>query len=162
MRPALEKAMNLPHCESGLSRSIVVVTDGYIRVEQETFDLIRNRLNEANLFTFGIGSSVNRHLLEHIVLETVETDNTTAQYQQAKQELQTYLDSLSLCQMPKSRSTLLTIKVDKTGRITTVDLSNDDAFSQCLKKALENNHLFSSFNLLSSTYKFELTLKTQD
>ncbi len=369
LRPALEKAMNLPHCESGLSRSIVVVTDGYISVEQETFDLIRNRLNEANLFTFGIGSSVNRHLLEgiahvgmgepliitapegahakaedfrnyistpvlsqvktsfkgfevydtqpssvpdvlaerpilvfgkwkgeaqgsitvegytgegtfqktfnvedatpssknaalrylwarekirllddynqvsmtderiaevtqlgldynlmtaytsfiavdneviknengdlvtvkqalplpqgvdntavgfdgaiegvvrsrpnkktrplHIVVETVKTDHTTAQYQQAKQELQTYLDSLSLCQMPKSRSTLsLTIKVDKTGRITAVDLSNDDStFSQCLKNALENHHLFSSFNPLSTTYKFELTLKTQD
>ncbi len=369
LRPALEKAMNLPHCESGLSRSIVVVTDGYISVEQETFDLIRHRLNEANLFTFGIGSSVNRHLLEgmahvgmgepliitapegahakaedfrnyistpvlsqvktsfkdfevydtqpsavpdvlaerpilvfgkwkgdakgsitvegytgegtfqktfkvedvtpssknaalrylwarekirllddynqvsmtderiaevtqlgldynlmtaytsfiavdneviknengdlvtvkqalplpqgvdntavgfdgaiegvvrsrpnkktrplHIVVKTVKTDHRTAQYQQAKQELQTYLDSLSLCQLPKSPAKLsLTIKVDKTGRTTAVNLSNSgSAFSQCLKKALENHYLFSSFKPVLTTYEFELSLKTQD
>lgn len=62
--PAMEKALAMPRCADGLSRSMVVVTDGYISVEQEAFDLIRTRLNEANLFTFGIGSSVNRHLLE--------------------------------------------------------------------------------------------------
>lgn len=62
--PAMEKALSLPRCTDGLSRSMIVVTDGYISVEQEAFDLIRNRLNEANLFTFGIGSGVNRHLLE--------------------------------------------------------------------------------------------------
>ncbi|MEZ5040891.1 MAG: VIT domain-containing protein [Saprospiraceae bacterium] len=62
--PAMEKALAMPRCEDGLSRSIVVVTDGYINVEQETFDLIRSRLNEANLFTFGIGAGVNRYLLE--------------------------------------------------------------------------------------------------
>jgi Ca-activated chloride channel family protein len=43
---------------------VVIVTDGYIMVEGETFDLIRKSLGDANMFTFGIGSSVNRHLLE--------------------------------------------------------------------------------------------------
>jgi hypothetical protein len=43
---------------------IVVVTDGYVSVEKEAFDLIRNNLGSANLFAFGIGSSVNRHLIE--------------------------------------------------------------------------------------------------
>jgi len=62
--PAMQKALAMPRCADGLSRSMVVVTDGYISVEQEAFDLIRNRLNEANLFTFGIGAGVNRHLLE--------------------------------------------------------------------------------------------------
>jgi len=33
-------------------------------VEEEVFDLIRKNLGDANMFTFGIGSSVNRHLLE--------------------------------------------------------------------------------------------------
>jgi Ca-activated chloride channel family protein len=33
-------------------------------VEAEAFDLIRNNLGKANMFTFGIGSSVNRHLIE--------------------------------------------------------------------------------------------------
>lgn len=62
--PAMQKALAMPRCADNLSRSMVVVTDGYISVEQETFDLIRNRLNESNLFTFGIGAGVNRHLLE--------------------------------------------------------------------------------------------------
>jgi Ca-activated chloride channel family protein len=33
-------------------------------VEEEVFDLIRRNLGDANMFTFGIGSSVNRRLLE--------------------------------------------------------------------------------------------------
>ncbi|MBP1697876.1 MAG: von Willebrand factor type like domain, partial [Deltaproteobacteria bacterium] len=61
--PALKRALSLPRSE-GDSRSVVIVTDGYIMVEEETFDLIRKNLGDANMFTFGIGSSVNRHLLE--------------------------------------------------------------------------------------------------
>lgn len=61
--PALERALNLPH-EGGISRSIVIVTDGYVTVEKQAFDLIRDNLGEANFFAFGIGSSVNRHLIE--------------------------------------------------------------------------------------------------
>ena len=62
--PALKKGMNFPRCEDNLSRSFIVVTDGYISVEPEVFDLIRNNLDQSNLFSFGIGSSVNRHLIE--------------------------------------------------------------------------------------------------
>ncbi|MDR1462201.1 MAG: VIT and VWA domain-containing protein [Azoarcus sp.] len=47
-----------------ISRSIVVVTDGYVAVESEAFSLVRRNLGRANLFAFGIGSSVNRHLVE--------------------------------------------------------------------------------------------------
>lgn len=61
--PALQKALALPQNE-GVSRSIVIATDGYVHVEPEAFDLIRNNLSNANLFAFGIGSSVNRHLIE--------------------------------------------------------------------------------------------------
>ncbi|MEO1051982.1 MAG: VIT and VWA domain-containing protein [Bacteroidota bacterium] len=61
---AMKKALTFPRCEEGLSRSFVVVTDGYISVEKEVFDMIRNQGNQANLFAFGIGSGVNRHLIE--------------------------------------------------------------------------------------------------
>jgi Ca-activated chloride channel homolog len=61
--PALTRAMDLPKPE-GVSRSVVVLTDGYISVETQTYDLIRQRLGDANLFAFGIGKSVNRHLIE--------------------------------------------------------------------------------------------------
>ncbi len=61
--PALRRAMVLPRTE-GTSRAVVIATDGYVSVEAEAFDLIRENLGEANVFTFGIGSSVNRHLIE--------------------------------------------------------------------------------------------------
>ena len=61
--PALKRAYAEPKAE-GVSRSIVVVTDGYVTVEREAFALVRGNLDKANLFSFGIGSSVNRHLME--------------------------------------------------------------------------------------------------
>ena len=61
--PALHRALNLP-AEEGRARSIVVVTDGFVTIEREAFELVRNSLDKASLFSFGIGSSVNRHLVE--------------------------------------------------------------------------------------------------
>ena len=61
--PALRRALSLPRTE-GYSRSVVIATDGYVSVEAEAFDLIRKNLGNANMFTFGIGTSVNRHLIE--------------------------------------------------------------------------------------------------
>ena len=61
--PALKRVYAEPKA-ANVSRSIVVVTDGYVTVEREAFDLVRKNLDKANLFSFGIGSSVNRHLME--------------------------------------------------------------------------------------------------
>jgi len=61
--PALKRVLAIEK-EAGISRSIVIATDGYVTVEEEVFDLIRKNLGQANLFAFGIGSSVNRHLIE--------------------------------------------------------------------------------------------------
>jgi Ca-activated chloride channel family protein len=61
--PALKQALALKKPEN-FSRTFVIVTDGYVSVEEEAFDLIRNNLDNANVFAFGIGSSVNRHLIE--------------------------------------------------------------------------------------------------
>jgi Ca-activated chloride channel family protein len=61
--PAMRRALELPRDE-GTSRSIVVVTDGYVSADAETFTVIRENLGNANVFSFGIGSSVNRHLIE--------------------------------------------------------------------------------------------------
>jgi Ca-activated chloride channel family protein len=61
--PAMRRALALPRDDSR-ARSFVVVTDGYVTVEKEAFDLVRNNLGNANVFSFGIGSSVNRHLME--------------------------------------------------------------------------------------------------
>ncbi len=48
----------------GYSRTIVVATDGFVEVEEEVFDLVRKNLGKANVFAFGIGTSVNRHIIE--------------------------------------------------------------------------------------------------
>ncbi|MGB5992908.1 MAG: VIT domain-containing protein [Desulfobacterales bacterium] len=61
--PALQRALSLSKTE-GFSRSIVIATDGYVSVEAKVFDLMRKNLGDANMFAFGIGSSVNRHLIE--------------------------------------------------------------------------------------------------
>ncbi len=61
--PALKRALSLKK-EEDFSRTVVVVTDGYVTVEEEAFDLIRHNLGNANMFAFGIGSSVNRHIIE--------------------------------------------------------------------------------------------------
>ena len=61
--PALERAIKLPGGENR-ARSIVIVTDGYVSVETQAFDLIRKNLGNANVFAFGIGSSVNRFIIE--------------------------------------------------------------------------------------------------
>ena len=61
--PALKRVYAEPKA-ADVSRTVVVVTDGYVTVEREAFELVRNNLSKANLFSFGIGSSVNRHLME--------------------------------------------------------------------------------------------------
>ncbi len=63
--PALKRALELPK-RAGVSRSVVMVTDGYVMVEAEAYALVREKLGEANLFSFGIGSSVNRELIERL------------------------------------------------------------------------------------------------
>ncbi|MBN3035236.1 MAG: VWA domain-containing protein [Bacteroidales bacterium] len=61
--PALQRALALPGTQNH-ARTFVIVTDGYVSVEREAFDLIRQKLDKANFFPFGIGTSVNRYLIE--------------------------------------------------------------------------------------------------
>ena len=61
--PALKRVLALK-AEDGFSRTFVIATDGYVSVEKEAFRLVRDNRNKANVFAFGIGSSVNRYLIE--------------------------------------------------------------------------------------------------
>ncbi len=61
--PALRRALAMKSPDD-ISRTFVAVTDGYVSVEKEAFDLISENLGNANFFAFGIGSSVNRYLIE--------------------------------------------------------------------------------------------------
>jgi Ca-activated chloride channel family protein len=60
---ALKMALGLPRPLS-VSRTVAVITDGFIAEEPGAFRLVHEHLNDTNVFAFGIGSSVNRHLIE--------------------------------------------------------------------------------------------------
>jgi Ca-activated chloride channel family protein len=63
--PALERIAALPK-NPEVARTVIVVTDGYVSVEDRVFRLVRQNLGRSNVFAFGIGSAVNRHLIEGI------------------------------------------------------------------------------------------------
>lgn len=61
--PALETAYALPQANTG-SRSIIIVTDGAIAAGGRAFRVIRDHLDRANVFAFGIGPSVERPVIQ--------------------------------------------------------------------------------------------------
>ncbi|MFY0685789.1 MAG: VWA domain-containing protein [Cyclobacteriaceae bacterium] len=63
---ALQHVLNQKENFKSHSSSIIVISDGYISAEDKAFKMIRNNLNDVNVFAFGIGASVNRHLIEGI------------------------------------------------------------------------------------------------
>ncbi|MCX6256605.1 MAG: TonB family protein [Bacteroidia bacterium] len=62
--PALKTAMSLPQSDPDMSRSFVIATDGFVNIEKDAFEYIRNNCGTSNFFSFGIGNSVNRYLIE--------------------------------------------------------------------------------------------------
>lgn len=62
---ALRDSMSIPRAE-GVSRSFAILTDGFVTVEDNAMTMIRDNLGDANFFPFGIGTSVNRYLIESI------------------------------------------------------------------------------------------------
>jgi Ca-activated chloride channel family protein len=67
--PALQAALQTPRPkddDGAFARSFVVVTDGFVTVEQEASRLVADHIDDATLFAFGIGSSVNRALIESL------------------------------------------------------------------------------------------------
>ena len=81
--PALRNAMNFNKTE-GFSRTFIVITDGYVTVERAAFNYVRDHLNEANLFPFGIGSNVNRYIIEGLAHAGMGTPYIVLNYSQAE------------------------------------------------------------------------------
>lgn len=93
--PALKEALALPH-EEGVSRTMVIATDGYVSVDREAIDFIRANLGEANFFSFGIGSSVNRFLIEGMAQAGKGEPFVLTSEQEAKKgakKFKTYIES---------------------------------------------------------------------
>ncbi len=59
----IKAALDFPHDPERL-RVVSFMTDGYIGNEREIFAEVHKRLGGARIFSFGVGSSVNRYLLE--------------------------------------------------------------------------------------------------
>ena len=88
--PALEKAVAIPAKEN-VSRGVVVITDGYVFDEADIFRLIGENAGTSDFFSFGIGSSVNRYLINGIartgqgepfvVTNEKDADETARQFQ---------------------------------------------------------------------------------
>ena len=63
----IQAVMNFPAAARGRLRSMVLITDGYIGNENEVLALVQQSLKPGNrLYSFGVGSSVNRFLLNRL------------------------------------------------------------------------------------------------
>lgn len=65
MIAGIEAALAVPHDPHRL-RIVVFVTDGYIGNEDDILRLVGERMGASRLFSFGVGSAVNRYLLEEM------------------------------------------------------------------------------------------------
>lgn len=63
MQLAVKKALLFPR-KPGTSRNFVILTDGFVNFDRSMLELVAQQLGDANFYTFGIGSSVNRYLIE--------------------------------------------------------------------------------------------------
>ena len=89
---ALERALALPRPDERVARTFVIATDGYVSFDTEALDVIREHLSEASMFAFGIGTAVNRFLIEgmaragmgepFIVTKEAEAEAASARFRQ--------------------------------------------------------------------------------
>lgn len=65
MVKGIEAALSFPHDEQRL-RFVSFMTDGYIGNERDILNVLHRHIGESRVFSFGVGSSVNRYLLERM------------------------------------------------------------------------------------------------
>ena len=68
MVEGVKAALDFPHDVSRL-RFVSFMTDGYIGNETDIIAAVHERIGESRIFSFGVGSSVNRYLLERMAKE---------------------------------------------------------------------------------------------
>ena len=67
MIEGIRAALDFPH-DPGRLRFVTFLTDGYIGNEAEILREIHGLIGESRIFSFGVGSSVNRYLLERMAI----------------------------------------------------------------------------------------------
>jgi len=68
MIEGIKAALDTPR-DDGRLRIVMFLTDGYIGNDDEILAAVRGRIGNARLFSFGVGSSVNRYLLDGLAEE---------------------------------------------------------------------------------------------
>ncbi|MGB3513629.1 MAG: VIT domain-containing protein, partial [Microcoleaceae cyanobacterium] len=67
MLNGIREVLNFPSPSAGRLRSIVMLTDGYIGNEKAVLAEVQDKLQSGNrLYSFGVGSSVNRYLINRL------------------------------------------------------------------------------------------------
>ena len=89
MLPALRQALKSPQ-DSIRLQQIVLITDGQVGNEDELFELLHHRLGTRRVFTIGIGSTPNSHLMR----KTAEFGRGTFTYVGNIREVKDKLDAL--------------------------------------------------------------------
>ncbi len=63
----INTVLNYPHAPNGRLRSIVLITDGLIGNDEQIISQVKNKLQPGNrLYSFGVGPSTNRFLVERL------------------------------------------------------------------------------------------------
>ncbi len=68
MVEGVKAALDFPH-DSARLRFVSFMTDGYIGNEVEILSVVHERIGESRIFSFGVGTSVNRYLMERMAKE---------------------------------------------------------------------------------------------
>jgi Ca-activated chloride channel homolog len=105
--PALRQALKSPQ-DSTKRQQIVLITDGQVGNEDELFELLHHRLGTRRLFTIGIGSTPNSHLMR----KTAEIGHGTFTYVGNVNEVKDKLDALF---KKLERPVLNDIQLDRAG-----------------------------------------------
>ena len=93
MLSAMKRAFEMT--DKSNSTSMVILTDGYINVEKDAFEFIKNNLGESNFFSFGIGGSVNRYLIEGMAHIGRSEPFIITDYTQAERQAETFKKYIS-------------------------------------------------------------------
>ncbi len=68
MIEGIKAALDFPHDE-GRFRLVSFMTDGYIGNEQQILTTLRSKLGPSRVFSFGVGQSPNRYLMDRMAIE---------------------------------------------------------------------------------------------
>jgi Ca-activated chloride channel family protein len=107
MLPALRQALKSPQDSTRLQQ-IILITDGQVGNEDELFELLHHRLGTRRVFTIGIGSTPNSHLMR----KTAEFGRGTFTYVGNVSEVKDTLDALF---KKLEHPVLSDIQLDRTG-----------------------------------------------